>query len=103
MLLRLQTLYRTTILAPLTALLLLSACSGGNGNGGGSQPAAPEETDPNVIQIAGDEQFQTHLKEALFNAQPGNIIELPDGEFSLNSELTLDVDNVTVRGSYNFV
>jgi len=98
MLLRLQTLYRTTILAPLTALLLLSACSGGNGNGGGSQPAAPEETDPNVIQIAGDEQFQTHLKEALFNAQPGNIIELPEGEFSLNSELTLDVDNVTVRG-----
>jgi parallel beta-helix repeat protein len=55
-------------------------------------------SDPNVISVAAGDNFQTRLLEALISAQPGNIIELPAGEFTLNTSISLDVDNVTLRG-----
>jgi len=84
----------------LLALGVLGACSGGGGN---SSPApdntAPvEDIDPNLIVIEAGDEFQTRLMEALIGAQPGNIIELPEGEFSLNTGISLDVDNVIIRG-----
>ena len=86
--------------ALLLGLGLLGACSGGGGN---SSPAPEEslpqvETDPNLVVIEAGEGFQTRLLEALIGAQPGNIIELPEGEFALDSGISLDVDNVTIRG-----
>ncbi len=80
----------------IAGLVMLAACSDGGGNGlsfGANSPA-----DPNVIKVAAGDGFQTRLMEALIKAQPGNIIELPAGEFTLNSSISLDVDNVTVRG-----
>ena len=48
--------------------------------------------------IEAGEGFQTRPPlEALIGAQPGNIIELPEGEFALDSGISLDVDNVTIR------
>ena len=84
----------------LAGLSLVTACSDGGGGGSVGQAAAPEDpaTDPNVVAIAAGDDFQTRLMEALIQAQPGQIIELPEGEFSLNSSLSLDVDNVTIRG-----
>ncbi|MCB1732221.1 MAG: right-handed parallel beta-helix repeat-containing protein, partial [Halieaceae bacterium] len=84
----------------LLALGVLGACSGGGGN---SSPApdntAPvEDIDPNLVVIEAGDDFQTRLMEALIEAQPGNIIELPEGEFTLNTGISLDVDNVIIRG-----
>ncbi|MCP5191361.1 MAG: right-handed parallel beta-helix repeat-containing protein [Pseudomonadales bacterium] len=84
----------------LLALGVLGACSDGGGN---SAPApdntAPvEDIDPNLVVIEAGDDFQTRLMEALIEAQPGNIIELPEGEFTLNTGISLDVDNVIIRG-----
>lgn len=86
-------------------LSLLAACGGSSS---GSSPAtqqpdevAPppvEETDPNLVVIEPGEGFQRRLMEALIGAQEGHIIELPEGEFFLDTALSLDVNNVTIRG-----
>lgn len=39
------------------------------------------------------------LQEALILAQPGDVIELGEGRFTLTDGLSLDVDGVTVRGA----
>jgi parallel beta-helix repeat protein len=59
---------------------------------------AADPVDPNLVAIEAGEGFQTRLLEALIQARPGNIIELPEGEFALDTSLSLDVDNVTIRG-----
>jgi parallel beta-helix repeat protein len=84
--------------ALILGLLAIVACSGG-GNGNNNNLAPPTEPeDPNVIRIAAGPDFETDLKTALIEAQPGNIIVLPEGEFEMTGGLILDVSNVTVRG-----
>lgn len=61
-------------------------------------PVQPEEVDPNLVVVEPGEDFQRRLLEAFINAEPGQTIELPEGEFALDGTLSLDVDNVTVRG-----
>ncbi len=86
-------------MALMAGLSLLIACSdGGNNNSSGSQTSGENAQDPNVIAVAAGDNFQTRLVEALIQAKPGNVIELPAGEFTLNTSISLDVDNVTVRG-----
>ncbi|MEP5567626.1 MAG: SO2930 family diheme c-type cytochrome [Halioglobus sp.] len=95
----------TYSLALALGISLLAACGGG---GGSSSPApqedAPvveqpeEDVDPNLIAIEAGDDFQTRVMEALIEAQPGNIIELPEGEFFFDTAISLDVDNVIVRG-----
>ena len=85
--------------ALLLGLAMLAACSGGgSGNGGGNEFVPPEPEHTNIINIQPGENFETELKTALIEAQPGNIIVLPEGEFAMKSGLSLDVSNVTVRG-----
>ncbi|PLW83754.1 hypothetical protein CWI75_05260 [Kineobactrum sediminis] len=57
-----------------------------------------EEPDPNLVTIAPGDDFQQRLLEAMINAEPGQTIELPEGEFEIDAALSLDVDNVTIRG-----
>lgn len=61
-------------------------------------PVQPEEVDPDLVVVEPGEDFQQRLLEAFINAEPGQTIELPAGEFDLDGTLSLDVDNVTVRG-----
>ncbi|HLJ86692.1 MAG TPA: parallel beta-helix domain-containing protein [Candidatus Angelobacter sp.] len=42
--------------------------------------------------------FQKHLQEQLIGAKPGDVIELPEGKFSLDRTLSLTADKVTIRG-----
>ena len=42
---------------------------------------------------------ETTLQEALLDAQPGDVIEIPAGTFSFERSLSLDVDGVTIRGA----
>lgn len=71
--------YRSVMIA---AALLLAGCGDPTPTDG---PAPP---DPAMALI---EQFVT--------AQPGDVIEIPEGVFELNRSLTLNVDGVTVRGA----
>src|SRR3982074_3668707 len=42
--------------------------------------------------------FQKRFQEALINAKPGAIVELPAGRLDVDSTISLTVDSVTIRG-----
>ncbi|MCP2680095.1 right-handed parallel beta-helix repeat-containing protein [Maricaulaceae bacterium NA33B04] len=47
-----------------------------------------------------DRDYQQTLMEQLLDAQPGTVIEIPDGEFIIERGLSLSgVDGVTIRGA----
>jgi parallel beta-helix repeat protein len=48
--------------------------------------------------IAPGSEAQTELQEALIMAEPGDVVQLEEGTFDLELGLSLDVDNVTLRG-----
>ncbi len=61
---------------------------------------APAETTPPDTTTAESEPIdETNLQEALLDAQPGDVIEIPAGTFSFDRSLSLDVDGVTIRGA----
>jgi len=90
---------RITALALLLGLTVIVACSDGNGGGNGASiQSGGDPVDPNVVRVAPGDDFQTRLLEAMISAHPGQVIELPEGEFKLDTALSLDVDNVTISG-----
>ncbi|MCW5723627.1 MAG: right-handed parallel beta-helix repeat-containing protein [Maricaulaceae bacterium] len=46
-----------------------------------------------------DRDYQAVLQQLLLDAQPGDVIEIPEGVFAFDQGLTLMVDNVTIRGA----
>jgi len=48
--------------------------------------------------LAAGPDFQKKFQEALINAKPGAVIELPEGRLDVDRPLSLSVDNVTIRG-----
>jgi hypothetical protein len=72
-------------------LLLLGACSPPS-----TETAAPGG--PQVTVIEPGPGLQERAQTALLTAQPGSVIEFAEGTFELAGTLSLDVDNVTVRG-----
>ena len=81
-------------------LTLLTACSGSNNGGSGLSGATGNDdgSEDNIVRIEAGEGFQSRLLEALIGAQPGDIVEIPEGVFNLTSAISLDVDSVTIRG-----
>lgn len=79
-------IFRKHIVAMFTfgLLALFSACATSPGNDAQSAltPADVEK----------------RLQEDLIKAKPGTIIELPEGKFSFDKTLSLNISNVTVRG-----
>lgn len=61
-----------------------------------SAAAAPAAAETHRIEAT--ERAAERLQEALILAQPGDVIELGEGRFTLTDGLSLDVDGVTVRG-----
>lgn len=45
-----------------------------------------------------DRTYQNQLIEQLIDAQPGDVIEIPEGIFAFDRSLSLTVDGVTIRG-----
>ena len=67
-----------------TSVLTLAACGG------------PEDS----RDVTGfDREYQSVLMNALLDAQPGDVIDIPAGEFIIERGLSLTVDNVTLRGA----
>ena len=52
-----------------------------------------------VVEVSIEGDFQENLQEALILAEPNTIIQLPAGRFELQTALSLDVADVTVRGA----
>ncbi|GAA0479506.1 hypothetical protein GCM10009096_22010 [Parasphingorhabdus litoris] len=59
-----------------------------------SMPAAAK-----TITVEAGADAQERLQEALILAEPGDVVELGAGTFELTDGLSLDVDQVTVRGA----
>ena len=73
---------RISTALPLSGLLLLTLTSCSNS----SDPLAPGP------------DFGKRLQEILITAKPGAVIQLPEGKFDLDRELSLTVASVTLRG-----
>lgn len=43
-------------------------------------------------------EFQSNLEKQLISATPGTIIDLPEGQFYVDTHFSLMVDNVTIKG-----
>lgn len=85
--------------ALLLSLAVVTACSNSSNPVPPPPDVTPEEVpDPNLVVIEPGDDFQRRVIEAFINIQPGQTIELPAGEYALDAQLSLDVDNVTVRG-----
>lgn len=52
-----------------------------------------------TIEVAAGPDAQTRIQEALILAEPGDVVMLGAGTFTLTDGLSLDVDRVTVRGA----
>ncbi|XBQ17537.1 MAG: parallel beta-helix domain-containing protein [Oceanicaulis sp.] len=72
-----------TLMVPALAALALAAC-------------AAEEPGRDVSGF--DRDYQAELMNALLDAQPGDVIEIPEGNFLIERGLSLTVDGVTIRG-----
>ena len=87
-------------------LLILAALMAGCDNDDDDDPVfVPEEVvvsepeaDPNLIVLEAGDDLETRAQKALIEAVPGNIIELPAGTFDFKGELSVSVNNVTLRG-----
>ncbi len=52
-----------------------------------------------AVTLSPNDNIQEELQEALIVAKPGSTIELAAGTYHFTSSLSLDVDNVTVKGA----
>lgn len=74
-----------TSLSVVCLALMLTACGDGNNSTPAEEVAAP---DPATVLI-----------ERFITAKPGDVIDIPAGKIELSRSLTLNTDNVTVRGA----
>ena len=93
---------------PLLALLvLLAACGGDDDDGTATATVEPTATvapepEPEPDPTATPEPAvvdETSIQEALLDAQPGDVIEIPAGTYEFERGLSLTVDGVTIRGA----
>lgn len=52
-----------------------------------------------IIKVTSDGDAQEKVQTALLDAKPGDVVELAAGKFVFTDGLSLDIDNVTVRGA----
>ncbi len=81
------------ISAACIGLAVLAAC----GKGEPAQETPEPAAEPGMVSAEGD--FATNLQTALIEAEPGDVIRLPEGMFILENGLSLDVDGVTLIGA----
>ncbi|HEX8956669.1 MAG TPA: parallel beta-helix domain-containing protein, partial [Burkholderiaceae bacterium] len=74
------------LIALMLAGIMVAGCSKNHGGDGGAS-------------TSDDAAFQKKLQEQLLDAKPGSVIEIPAGKHHLNSNLTLRVNGVTLRGA----
>lgn len=73
------------VMAAVSTIVLAAAC-------GPTEPAKPAALMPSPTAYA-------DLQKLLIEAKPGAVIEIGEGRFDFTDGLSLDVDNVTVKGA----
>lgn len=53
----------------------------------------------NLVRFAPKPEIQFEVQEALILAEPGTVIEFAEGRYDFTMGLSLDIDNVTIRGA----
>lgn len=61
--------------------------------------ATPGDGESNVVSFKPGPDVQTAVQEELILAEPGAVIQFEEGTFEFTSGLSLDVDDVTIRGA----
>ncbi|NOY41089.1 MAG: hypothetical protein GXP26_04540 [Planctomycetes bacterium] len=81
--------------------MLLVGCGKGEPetSGAAGKQEAAEGGQADVISFKPGPDVQTALQEELILAEPGSVIQLEEGVFEFTGGLSLDVDNVTIRGA----
>ena len=74
-----------SVLAVTATALLLSACG--------------QDAQEAVQTTEAAKNFRKDLQAKLIKAKPGDVIELPEGTYSIDRSLSLNVDGVTIRGA----
>ncbi|CAN5310708.1 hypothetical protein BH10PLA2_BH10PLA2_12190 [soil metagenome] len=78
-----------------TTALIVGFLVGCSSNDAASKHATTQK--PSLVIEAGDD-VQDKVQAALIKAKPGDVIELGKGTFHFSKELSLAVENVTIRG-----
>ena len=96
-------------ISALALSVLLAACGGDDDDGTATatvEPTAttapaPEPTEPPEPTATPEPAIvdETSIQEALLDAEPGDVIEIPAGRFEFDRGLSLTVDGVTIRGA----
>ena len=89
-----------TILVAAGAVMALSACSGpvNERASDGTKAATPDIIDARTVEIPHD-GFNDGLLTALITAKEGDVIIMPAGTYAFSDGLSLDVNNVSLRGA----
>ncbi|KEI73079.1 hypothetical protein GV64_22310 [Endozoicomonas elysicola] len=74
-----------SVLAVTATALLLSACG--------------QDAQEAVQTTEAAKNFRKDLQAKLIKAKPGDVVELPEGTYSIDRSLSLNVDGVTIRGA----
>lgn len=61
--------------------------------------AAASSAQAKTLAVAPGADAQERLQTALIDAKPGDVVELSAGKYAFTDGLSLDVDNVTVKGA----
>ena len=88
------------LMLPLLLAALLSACSNGNNNSNNNDTSVvdPEFPGYTLIELTAGDGLETRTLEALINAEPKTIVELPAGTYDFVGELSVSRDNIVLRG-----
>src|SRR4051812_47236919 len=81
----------------LATLLIATALSGCSNGKEAPPPKAPSKPAP-TVEIRPGPNVQEEFQTALIKAKPGDVIGLSEGTFEFTKELSLAVENVTIRG-----
>ena len=91
--------------ATLMLLALVPGCGGGDPVGEQTSAETRDAVTPDTndatdgaVTFSPGPDAQVAIQEELILAEPGDVIQLEEGVFELTAGLSLDVDNVTLRG-----
>jgi len=90
------------LLITLFALGGLAACSDGsdrNSPGAVPEPEKSPYADYTLVELAAGDDLEVRAQEALINAQPGTVVQLPAGTYDFTGELSISVDGIVLRGT----
>jgi len=84
--------------AATAAVCLVAACSGDDNDVTGRATESCAGPEGRCIVIAPTDNDLETILSALIEARPGDVIYLRAGHYQVNGQLSLDVDDVTIRG-----